>query len=667
MAGTDKTPSPPDFVVHWHHHFLKLKLMSKVTAQFQKDGVLAQTLPGFQPRDAQIAMAQAVERAMLKRSQLVVEAETGTGKTFAYLVPTLVQQKKVIISTGTKALQEQLYHRDLPALRDALAPQKQVALLKGRANYLCLHRMNQAFNQAGELARDLQQQLVEVRQWAQRTTDGDIGTMNVLPEDAAIIPFVTSTVDNCLGRDCPDYDACYLVKARQRALDADMVVVNHHLFFADMALRNVGFGELIPQADAIVFDEAHQLPDIASQYFGESVSSRQLQELAHEIKLIYLTELKDLRQLEIAASKLLVSLQDWRLVFPRDPMRGNWRPMAQREEVAQMAALIAQQLEFLRDVCKAALGRHQDLDQAYTRCQQLLAKWKQLQEVNRTGYSFWFETTTRQATLHQTPLSVAEKFGDYVRDSGMAWVFTSATLAVGESFHHFTDQLGLYEATTLCLASPFNFAEQAMLCVPRYLPQPHEAEMTQALVDLVEDVVTHNRHGGTFVLFTSHRMLQQVATLLAERIEQPLFVQGTSSKRDLLEEFTAAGNGVLLGTSSFWEGVDVRGAALRCVVIDKLPFASPDEPLLQARVEDCRLRGVDPFAQVQLPQAIIALKQGAGRLIRDASDQGVLIVCDHRLVTKPYGGVFLSSLPAMQRTRDLTVALQFLAQLEKPE
>ena len=320
MAGTDKTPSPPDFVVHWHHHFLKLKLMSKVTAQFQKDGVLAQTLPGFQPRDAQIAMAQAVERAMLKRSQLVVEAETGTGKTFAYLVPTLVQQKKVIISTGTKALQEQLYHRDLPALRDALAPQKQVALLKGRANYLCLHRMNQAFNQAGELARDLQQQLVEVRQWAQRTTDGDIGTMNVLPEDAAIIPFVTSTVDNCLGRDCPDYDACYLVKARQRALDADMVVVNHHLFFADMALRDVGFGELIPQADAIVFDEAHQLPDIASQYFGESVSSRQLQELAHEIKLIYLTELKDLRQLEIAASKLLVSLHAGQLA-PDGPAR----------------------------------------------------------------------------------------------------------------------------------------------------------------------------------------------------------------------------------------------------------------------------------------------------------------------------------------------------------
>lgn len=649
------------------HHVSDTKLMSKVTAQFQNDGVLARTLPGFQPRAAQMAMAQAVERSIIERSQLVVEAETGTGKTFAYLVPTLLNPGKVIISTGTKALQEQLYHRDLPALRAALAPAKLIALLKGRANYLCLHRLNQASNQAGALSSEQQQQLVVVRQWAQRTTDGDIGTINVIPEDAAIIPVVTSTVDNCLGRDCPDYQACYLVKARQRALDADMVVVNHHLFFADMALRDVGFGELIPQADAIIFDEAHQLPDIASQYFGEAVSSRQMQELAHELKLLYLTELKDLRQLDKAADKLLVSLQDWRLVFPRDPTRGNWRVMARRSEVAQAATIVMEHLQFLRDVCKAALGRHQDLDQAYTRCLTILSKWEQLQDVSRTGYSFWFETTPRQVTLHQTPLSVADKFGKYVADSGMAWIFTSATLAIGERFNHFTDQLGLSEAATLCLPSPFNFSEQALLCVPRYLPAPNQPQMVTVLADLVAEVVAHNKHGGTFVLFTSHRMLQQVATALANRIIQPIFVQGSSSKRELLTEFTAAGNGVLLGTSSFWEGVDVRGAALRCVIIDKLPFASPDEPLLQARVEDCRLRGVDPFTQVQLPQAIIALKQGAGRLIRDASDQGVLIVCDHRLVTKPYGGLFLSSLPAMQRTRDLAVALDFLAQLEKPE
>ncbi|RWU12665.1 ATP-dependent DNA helicase [Pseudidiomarina gelatinasegens] len=641
--------------------------MSKVTSQFQADGVLARTLHGFRPRASQSEMAAAVERTLTKKSQLVVEAETGTGKTFAYLVPVLLSDGKAIISTGTKALQEQLYHRDLPALRDALAPRKMVALLKGRANYLCLHRMNQAVAHSGELNKEQQSQLVEVRKWAQRTEDGDVGAINILQEDAAILPSVTSTVDNCLGRDCPDYDDCYLVKARKRAMDADLVVVNHHLFFADMALKDVGFGELVPQSDAVVFDEAHQLPDIASQYFGEAVSSRQLQELAHELKVLYLTELKDLKQLDKAADKLLGSLKDWRLVFPHDAMRGNWRQFSQQESVRMAAHMVAEHLGFLRDVCKNALGRSQDLDNAYERCVQFLHKWDQLQEVDRTGFSFWFETTVRQVTLHQTPLSVADKFGGYLERSEMAWIFTSATLAVGEDFSHFTNQLGIDQAETLCLSSPFNFAEQALLCLPRYLPQPHEREMPKALLEVVEQVLDHNHTGGTFVLFTSHRMLQIIAKQLEERTDRPLLVQGSTSKRELLQQFIAAGNGILLGTSSFWEGVDVRGDALRCVIIDKLPFASPDDPLLQARVEDCRLRGVDPFAQVQLPQAIIALKQGAGRLIRDADDRGVLIVCDQRLVTKPYGGVFLQSLPAMRRTRDLAVALEFLDTLEKSE
>lgn len=641
--------------------------MSNVTSQFQADGVLARTLQGFRPRAAQNEMASAVERTLAKKSQLVVEAETGTGKTFAYLVPVLLDDGKAIISTGTKALQEQLYHRDLPALRDALAPKKMVALLKGRANYLCIHRMNQAVAHSGELSKELQGQLVEVRKWAQRTDDGDVGTINILQEDAAILPTVTSTVDNCLGRDCPEYDDCYLVKARKRAMDADLVVVNHHLFFADMALKDVGFGELVPQADAVIFDEAHQLPDIASQYFGEAVSSRQLQELAHELKVLYLTEVKDLRQLDKAADKLLGSLNDWRLVFPKDPMRGNWRQFAQQPAVRLAADVVAEHLTFLREVCKSALGRHQDLDNAYERCVQFLHKWEQLQDVSRTGYSFWFETTARQVTLHQTPLSVAEKFGGYLERSDMAWVFTSATLAVGEDFRHFTEQLGINHAETLCLASPFNFAEQALLCLPRYLPQPHEREMPASLLSIVEQVIEHNHTGGTFVLFTSHRMLQMIAQQLEQKTDRPLFVQGSTSKRELLQQFIASGNGVLLGTASFWEGVDVRGDALRCVIIDKLPFASPDDPLLQARVEDCRLRGVDPFAQVQLPQAIIALKQGAGRLIRDADDRGVLIVCDQRLVTKPYGGIFLQSLPTMRRTRDFTVALDFLDSLENAE
>lgn len=638
--------------------------MAKISSYFEADSVLAQALPGFAPRAAQTTMATAVASTLKKRQQLVVEAETGTGKTYAYLVPALLSDGKAIISTGTKALQEQLFHRDLPALRKLLAPSKVVALLKGRANYLCIHRLQAAQAHASELTKVQQQQLREVQIWAQRTRDGDVGAISGLPEDAEILPVVTSTVDNCLGRDCPLYDDCHLVLARKKALDADLVVVNHHLFFADMALKDVGFGELVPAADAVIFDEAHQLPDIASQYFGEAVSSRQLQELAHEIKVLYLTELKDLRQLEKAADKLLLSLRDWRLVFPTEPQRGNWRQHAAQAEVQQAAQAVEDSLTFLVQVIKQALGRSKDLDNAYDRCIDGLAKWQLLMDTQRTGYSFWYETTVRQVTLHQTPLSVADKFGGYLNRSDMAWIFTSATLAVGEDFTHFTHQLGLYKAATLCLPSPFNFAEQAVLCMPRYLPQPHEFSMADKLVEIVLQVLEVNTSGGTFVLFTSHRMLQRVATLLAPLTERELLVQGSTSKRELLEQFIANGRAVLLGTASFWEGVDVRGDALRCVIIDKLPFASPDDPLLQARVEDCRLRGVEPFMRVQLPPAIIALKQGAGRLIRDAHDQGVLIVCDQRLVTKPYGGLFLKSLPAMRRTRELNDALEFLKALE---
>ncbi|KFZ31619.1 ATP-dependent helicase [Pseudidiomarina salinarum] len=639
--------------------------MQAISELFLPDSKLAKTLPGFAPRAAQTEMAAAVARALDGKQQLVVEAETGTGKTYAYLVPVLMNDGKAIISTGTKNLQEQLFHRDLPALRDAIAPKKVVALLKGRSNYLCLHRMKQATAHSGELNKTVQSQLVDVRRWAQRTDDGDIGSLSLLQEDAEVLPQVTSTADNCLGRDCPDYEDCYVVKARKRALEADLVVVNHHLFFADMVLKDVGFGELIPEAAAVIFDEAHQLPDIASQYFGESVSSRQLQELAHELKVLYLTELKDLKQLDKAADKLLAGLRDWRLVFPADAQKGNWRQYSQQPKVQDAAAQVTEQLEFLQEVIKSSLGRHQDLDQAYDRCVQGVSKWQQLQATDRTGFSFWFETTVRQVTLHQTPLRVADKFGGYLRESNMSWIFTSATLAVGDDFSHFTGQLGLEQAATLSLPSPFDFAGQALLCMPRYLPQPHERSMQDALLDLITQVLDANRNGGTFVLFTSHRMLQSIAVTLSAVIDRPLFVQGTTSKRELLNEFIAAGNGVLLGTSSFWEGVDVRGDALRCVIIDKLPFASPDDPLLQARVEDCKLRGVDAFAQVQLPQAVITLKQGAGRLIRDAQDKGVLFICDQRLVSKGYGGLFLSSLPAMPRTRSVPLALQFLRDLDQ--
>ncbi|EKE82827.1 ATP-dependent DNA helicase [Idiomarina xiamenensis] len=637
------------------------RLAERVAAVFAEAGALQQSIDGFKPRLAQQQMATAVAAALQQHGQLVVEAETGTGKTFAYLAPVLLHPKKAIISTGTKNLQEQLFYRDLPRLRDSLAPNKQVALLKGRANYLCIQRLQQATAESGQWSKAVQQQLLTIKQWAQRTRSGDVGELNLLAEDASIMPQVTSTQDNCLGRECPFYEDCYLVKARRQAMEADLVVVNHHLFFADLALKDVGFGELIPAADAVIFDEAHQLPDIASDYFGEALSTRQLSDMAEDLRLLYMTELKDLAQLSRISEKLISSVKDWRLAFPHDAMRGNWREWVKQPSITAAGQRLQENLELLMTVMKTALGRNETLDNLYERCVSFMHKWQQLQDTERNGYSFWFETTARHVILHQTPLSVAERFGRYLQESEMSWVFTSATLAIADDFSHYVDRLGLKPAQTLQLASPFNFAEQAMFCLPRQLPQPHEREMESALLEVIL-TATRDNDGGTFVLFTSHRMLQRMATALSEHSTRPLFVQGTSGKRDLLAQFSAAGNGILLGTSSFWEGVDVRGDALRCVIIDKLPFAAPDDPLLQARIEDAKRRGIDAFSMIQLPQAVIALKQGAGRLIRDADDSGVLIVCDNRIVTRQYGQIFLRSLPAMQRTRSLATACQFLTQ-----
>lgn len=640
--------------------------MATVLSVFKPTGELAQTIQNFQPRAAQQQMAEAIAATVKKKGQLVVEAETGTGKTFAYLAPVLLGKGKAIISTGTKNLQEQLFHRDLPTLRKVLAPEKVVALLKGRSNYLCLHRMEQASQQAGQFSKDVQSQLITVKRWATATRSGDMGELNALPDDAAVLPQVTSTQDNCLGRDCPVYEDCHLVRARKEAMEADIVVVNHHLFFADMALKDIGFGELIPSVDTVVFDEAHQIPDIASQYFGDTVSSRQLTEVCEELQRLCMTELKDLSQASAMARTLLQTLKDWRLLFPREPMRGNWRDWRQKSDIAEVAERVEERLTLLTDVMKTAAGRNKDFDNLHERAEQHLTLWKQLMDVERTGYSFWFETTPRHVSLHQTPLSVAKTFGGYIKRNRMSWIFTSATLAVNERFGYFTRRLGIDDADTLLLESPFNFKEQATLCLPRYLPEANDPNRHEMLTDIAERCVKVNR-GGTFLLFTSHRMLQQMAGILRDKLDRDILVQGESGKTELLDAFTQRGNAVLLGTSSFWEGVDVRGDALRCVIIDKLPFASPDDPLLNARVEDARLRGVDAFSTIQLPQAIIALKQGAGRLIRDKDDSGVLIVCDSRLVTRQYGKQFLSSLPDMARTRDLNQALTFLAHVANKE
>ncbi|WP_367988573.1 ATP-dependent DNA helicase [Vibrio sp. NTOU-M3] len=637
-----------------------------ISKTFSADGALGKAIPGFQPRQAQLDMAEAVLQTILQQVQLVVEAGTGTGKTFAYLVPALLSGKKTIISTGSKNLQEQLFHRDLPLMTNALGFYGQVALLKGRANYLCLDRLSRQMVESHSHQADpaLLSQLVKVRSWASETKTGDLGDCDAIAEDSLVIPTITSTNDNCLGKECPSYQECFVLKARKKALDADVVVVNHHLFLADLAIKETGFGELIPEADVFIFDEAHQLPDIASQYFGQSVSSRQIQELAKDIEIGYRIEAKDMRQLQKVGEKLVQSAMDLRITLGEPGFRGNWREAIQSPSIARELERVREALDFAVDVLKLALGRSQLLDTAFERANTIKGRIDRVCDVSITGYSYWYDTTPRHFSLHITPLSVADKFHEQIEMKQGAWIFTSATLAVNGDFGHFTSRLGLKPQSQFSLPSPFDYQQQARLCVPRYLPEPNSPGLAQKLVDMLAPVIEQNQ-GRCFFLCTSHSMMRELGELFREVLDFPVLLQGETSKQKTLAEFMELGNALLVATGAFWEGIDVRGDALSCVIIDKLPFTAPDDPLLKARIEDCRLKGGDPFAQVQLPDAVITLKQGVGRLIRDKKDRGALIICDNRLVTRDYGGVFLSSLPPIPRTRDLDRVKAFLQQISE--
>ncbi len=640
------------------------KLVSKA---FGNDGALAKAISGFSPRQAQTDMAIDVADAIANQSSLIVEAGTGTGKTFAYLIPAFLsldpkKPKKIMVSTGTKNLQEQLFHKDIPLIKKALASNAQIALLKGRANYLCNYRLTQYQNSRGQLDAQMLQDLVKIKTWANGTQTGDIGELVNVSEDSSVFPFVTSTVDNCLARDCPDYEGCHLVRARQKASDADIIVVNHHLFFADMALKDTGFGELIPKSQVMIFDEAHQIGDIASEYFGETFSSKQLVDLCTDVLQVHRSSLTDVKQLGLAAEKLQKTCQEFRLLFNYDPERGNWREKQKQPHFQQKFANLKVDLDFLYQVIKLCVSRNEAIDNCFDRVVNLLAQYEVMANVEAYGMSFWYETTPRSVVLHQTPLNVSDKFNAFVKESGAGWIFTSATLAVDNSFNHFAQHLGLNNAKQLLLDSPFDYSTQSQLVVPRYLPQANDKNRALKLAELAQPLIKAS-NGACFMLFTSYRVMHQVAEILSETINNPLLVQGQMAKRKLLDQFVEQSDAVLLATASFWEGIDVRGDKLTCVIIDKLPFASPDDPLLQARCEDIRRQGGEPFSQIQLPQAVIALKQGVGRLIRDISDRGVMVICDDRLVNKPYGETFLKSLPDMKRSRDVLKATKFLATL----
>ncbi|MFP7723445.1 ATP-dependent DNA helicase [Lysobacter sp. A3-1-A15] len=703
------------------------RLAAASRAALEEGGDLARTIAGFAPRPAQQDLAVAIAEAFEARQALLAEAGTGTGKTFAYLVPAILSGLRTIVSTGTRALQDQLYHRDLPRVRDALGVGLKTALLKGRSNYLCHYRLGQAKGEPRFGSREMAAQFQRIVAWAGRTRMGDLAELEALPDDSPLLPMVTSTADNCLGSECPFFSDCFVVQARQRAQAADVVVVNHHLLLADLALKQEGFGEILPGAQVFVVDEAHQLPELASQFFGEAISARPLVELARDTLAECKLAPSALAVLQEPARTLEHAVRALRAAMDELPVRGTRQRASEDLEVEAALGALTLALRTLHAALLPLREMSPGFDSCVARAKEFenrLLRWRVGTErsetpaalpaqgdpagagspmedrgapgdapaaegvATRDGHGapdvpsgedstttgtadesgdsvLWYELTARGFRLSRTPLDVSGPLAQHRVRSQAAWVFTSATLAIGGRFEHYASKLGLRldgegQARTLLAPSPFDWSRQALCYQPPRLPEPASRDYTAAVIDAVLPVLEASS-GRAFVLFASHRALREAAAELRERGSWPLFVQGEAPRSILLERFRASGNGVLLGTASFREGVDVAGDALSVVVIDKLPFAAPDDPVFEARLDAIRRGGGNPFRDEQLPQAVIALKQGAGRLIRTETDRGVLVLCDPRLGSKSYGRVFMDSLPPLPRTRRIEDVAEFFA------
>lgn len=636
-----------------------MSLMSTLTIRqvFKKGGILAEQIEGYSARTQQLEMALAIADAIENNTQLVAEAGTGTGKTFAYLVPALLTGGKVIISTGTKNLQDQLYSRDLPNVRDALKVPVTVAMLKGRANYVCHYHLNRAEQEGRFASREDAKYVHLIKTFAENSKTGDKSELNSVPENAMVWASVTSTRDNCLGSDCNFYKECFVMEARKKALAADVVVVNHHLFFADVMLRDEGVAELLPTANTVIFDEAHQLPEVAGLFFGEDVSTSQLHELAQDCTAAYLTLAKDCIALSKAIPTLEKAAKDFRLIFAYEGSRLPVQKALALKGFGEAYQHMQSELKALAKVLETQAARDPLLEKCWQRSEALYDLFSRWQTAENNNLVRWVEVFTHSVQLHATPLSVAEGFGKQLNAQPRAWIFTSATLAVKSDFSHYIQQMGLQDAKTGFWESPFNYQEQALLYVPPNMPDPNSPSYTACVVAAALPVLQASG-GRAFMLSTSLRAMREIHALLKEAfsekgIESPLLLQGECSRTELLDRFRQLGNAVLVGSQSFWEGVDVRGEALSVVIIDKLPFAPPDDPVLSARVDKLNEEGKNAFMEYQLPYSVITLKQGAGRLIRDENDRGVLMICDPRLITKSYGKRIWQSLPPFKRTREI--------------
>ena len=631
-------------------------------------GPFAKNLPNFTVRAAQLEMASAIEQSIAEKQTLLAESGTGTGKTFAYLVPALLSGRKTLVSSGTKHLQEQLFHRDIPTVLEKLGTSAKVALLKGRSNYLCLYRLQQTRSSSRRLDPRQLADIEAISAWIPLSNSGDIAELSDVSEDSRVWPMVTSSVDNCLGQGCSFFDDCHVNNARKTAMASDLVVINHHLFFADKALKNDGFGALLPDVETIIFDEAHQIPDIASNFLGNSFSSWQVQELTGDTRAAELKERSLVGGLIDSADELDKLVSDQRLSFGLNERRISWSDLSDDvPNLTKKMQLLATRLEDFAMLLKQASVKGEALSRCYERALELAEKCKNIAgDSNDDSVVRWVEVARRSFRIHETPLDIGAELQLFFGNSGQARIFTSATLSIDGDFSHFQQLVGVKEDTPRATwDSPFDYYNQAVLYVPEGLPEPKEEGFTKALFDVVLPVLKAGQ-GRAFVLFTSFRVMQQIEQLLSGQ-DLNIFMQGESNKRDLLSEFVEKPNSVLLGTMSFWEGVDVPGDALSCVIIDKLPFESPFEPVLKARLNSMQQSGQNPFMNYQIPRAVITLRQGAGRLIRSQQDKGVLMICDARLRRTHYGKIFLNSLPGMRRTSDPQKVCGFLESIRADE
>ncbi|TAL42964.1 MAG: ATP-dependent DNA helicase, partial [Methylovulum sp.] len=494
--------------------------------------------------------------------------------------------------------------------------------------------------------------LAKIDTWAKRTKTGDTSEMADVQEADPVWYQATSTIDNCLGQDCADYAECFLVKARKKAQECEILVVNHHLLCADWSIRDSGFGELLPNAEVVIIDEAHQLADTASNFLGITVGAKQLNDLAQDALIEYFNDATDMPDLRSACEDLEHEVKDLRLAFGIELKRGEWRELEHNPQIMAGLHAVKEQLQRLTDQLELASVKTKGLDSCFKRADELVKQLQVILENNSGKWIRWYEVHRKTFTLSRTPLDIAGEFRLFMQHHKATWIFTSATLSVANKFDHFANNLGLSEAGSASWASPFDYAHQSLFYHPKGLPHPNDPQFIPLIIDFALPVLKASK-GRAFFLFTSHRALKQAEDLLKNKITYPLLVQGSRPKAILLEQFKKAGNAVLLGTSSFWEGVDVRGEALSCVIIDKLPFASPGDPVLKARLDAMTQQGKNPFFEYQIPAAVIALRQGIGRLIRDETDRGVLMVCDPRLLKRAYGQMFLDSVPPMKRTREL--------------